>query len=198
MGRRSSHTPDELRQLILDSTRSIVEQDGLIGLSARKIASKIEYSAGTIYNVFENLDDLLLTIQVNMLEDAARTLNEVPKPVDARTYVEDLARHYVDFALRHRRLWNLLFQHQLPIGAVVSTALHERVNAIVAIVATALRPLLPKSRPEDLDRTARVLWAAVHGVSAIAVTDKGPTMTTETAQSYAAQLIDAVLNGLQK
>ena len=91
-----------------------------------------------------------------------------------------------------------MFQHQLPNGSNAPTALHDKVNAIVAVVAAALEPLVPKSRPEELDRTARVVWAAVHGISAIAVTDKGPTMTTETAQGYAEQLIDALLKGLQK
>ena len=43
MGRRSIHTPDELRELIIEATTGIVEQDGLEGLSAREIAKRVGY-----------------------------------------------------------------------------------------------------------------------------------------------------------
>ena len=68
MGRRSIHTPDELRELIIEATTSIVEQDGLEGISAREIAKRVGYSPGTFYNVFENLDDLLLIIEARLLD----------------------------------------------------------------------------------------------------------------------------------
>lgn len=196
MGRRSSHKPDELRALILSSTRGIIEQDGLVGLSAREIARKIDYSAGTLYNVFENLDDLLLTIQIQMLDDAVRALNDEPKDTAPRAYLEKLTNRYIAFALQHRKLWNLLFQHHLPNGKAVPAALHDKINEIIAIVTRALKPLLPNASAAQADQSARVLWAAVHGISAIAVTDKSPTMTSETAQWYAAKLLAAMLDGM--
>src|SRR5665647_1484358 len=76
MGRRSIHTPDELRELIIQATTKIVEQHGLEGLSAREIAKRVGYSPGTLYNVFENLDDLLLTIEARLLDTLADQLAE--------------------------------------------------------------------------------------------------------------------------
>ena len=76
MGRRSIHTPDELRELIIEATTAIVEQDGLEGLSAREIAKRVGYSPGTLYNVFENLDDLLLIIEARLLDELAGRLAE--------------------------------------------------------------------------------------------------------------------------
>src|SRR3990167_3233224 len=74
MGRRSIHTPEELRELIIQAATDIVERDGLAGLSAREIAKRIGYSPGTLYNVFENLDDLLLTIEARLLDTLAERL----------------------------------------------------------------------------------------------------------------------------
>ena len=68
MGRRSTHTPEQLRQLILDAAQSIIETNGLAGLSAREIARRIGYSPGTIYNVFQNLDDVVLHIEARVLD----------------------------------------------------------------------------------------------------------------------------------
>ena len=68
MGRRSIHTPDELRELIIEATTEIVEQVGLEGLSAREIAKRVGYSPGTLYNVFGSYDELLLRVNARTLD----------------------------------------------------------------------------------------------------------------------------------
>lgn len=114
MGRRSVHTPEQLRQLILDAARSIVERDGLVGLSAREVARLIGYSAGTLYNIFENLDDVLLTLQSELLVEFVERLKTVKRDPNPYKRVDALARCYVDFALEKRRLWNLLCVPRCP------------------------------------------------------------------------------------
>ena len=107
MGRRSVHSPEELRQLILDASQTIVERSGITGLSAREIARMIGYSPGTLYNIFENLDDILLTLQVQLQNRTVEHLKRVPFGPDGEKNIEALAQAYVDFALANRRMWNL-------------------------------------------------------------------------------------------
>ena len=95
MGRRSIHSPEELRELIIHATTEIVEQDGLEGLSAREIAKRIGYSPGTLYNVFENLDDILLTIEARLLDrlaDGWRNRRSGPPQERLRRLTERLLR----------------------------------------------------------------------------------------------------------
>ena len=75
MGRRSTHTPQQLRELILDAAQEIIQVQGLAGLSAREIARRIEYSPGTIYNMFENLDDVVLHVEARVLEALDKRLS---------------------------------------------------------------------------------------------------------------------------
>ena len=70
MGRRSTHTPQQLRELILDAAQDIIQDQGLAGLSAREVARRIAYSPGTIYNMFENLDDVVLHVEARVLDVA--------------------------------------------------------------------------------------------------------------------------------
>jgi len=44
MGRRSTHTPQQLRELILNAAQEIIQSLGLAGLSAREIARRIGVS----------------------------------------------------------------------------------------------------------------------------------------------------------
>jgi AcrR family transcriptional regulator len=197
MGRRSVHSPEELRQLILDASQTIVERNGITGLSAREIARMIGYSPGTLYNIFENLDDVLLTLQVQLMGRTVEHLKRVPLGADGEKNITDLAHAYVDFALVNRRMWNLFLAHSLPPGATVPSLFHDYTNTLVDIGRSALTPIAPNASRESLDATARAFWAGLNGITAIAATEKGVYLTPATAQSYAQELISNFIRGLR-
>ena len=149
MGRRSVHSPEELRQLILDASQTIIERNGITGLSAREIARIIGYSPGTLYNIFENLDDVLLTLQVQLLGQTVERLKQVPFTDDGEKNIAALAHAYVDFALANRRMWNLFVSHNLPSGSKMPPLYIEHINTLIGIVKTALAPLAPTASLEE-------------------------------------------------
>src|SRR5262245_47845907 len=88
MGRRSLHTADELRELIIGASTELIEEAGFAGLSAREIARRINYSPGTLYNSFENLDELVLIIEGRLLDRLLDRLSAVPEGHDPRERVQ--------------------------------------------------------------------------------------------------------------
>ncbi|MBY0560917.1 TetR/AcrR family transcriptional regulator [Hyphomicrobium sp.] len=197
MGRRSVHSPEELRQLILDASQTIVERNGMTGLSAREIARMIGYSPGTLYNIFENLDDVLLTLQVQLMGRTLEHMKRVPLGSDREKNVEALAHGYVDFALVNRRMWNLFLAHTLPAGTSVPVLLHDYTNSLIEIVKDQLAPIAPDASLDALDAMARTLWAGLNGITAIAATEKGVYLTPATAQSFAKELTTIFIRGLR-
>jgi AcrR family transcriptional regulator len=197
MGRRSVHSPEELRQLILDASQTIVERNGITGLSAREIARMIGYSPGTLYNIFENLDDVLLTLQVQLMGRTVEHLKRVPLGQDGEKNIEDLAQAYVDFALVNRRMWNLFLAHNLPAGKSVPAPFHDYTDVLVHIVRGALAQVVPGLPRDDLDTSARSFLAAVNGITAFAATEKGVYITPATAQTYAKELTSNFLKGFR-
>lgn len=197
MGRRSVHSPEELRQLILDASQTIVERNGITGLSAREIARMIGYSPGTLYNIFENLDDVLLTLQVQLMGRTVEHLKRVPLGQDGEKNIEDLSYAYVDFALVNRRMWNLFLAHNLPAGKTVPAPFHDYTNSLVEVVKGALAQVAPNLSTEDLDTTARSFLAGLNGITAFAATEKGVYITPATAQTYAKDLSSTFLKGLR-
>lgn len=198
MGRRSVHSPEELRQLILDASQTIIERSGITGLSAREIARLIGYSPGTLYNIFENLDDILLTLQVQLQGRTVEFLKRVPLGPDGETNIDTLSQAYVGFALSNRRMWNLFLAHSLPPGATMPPLYYHHVNSIAEIVRHALKPLAPNASHDKLDATARALWAGVHGITSVAATEKSIYLTPATAQAYARELTATFVKGLRE
>ena len=54
--------------MILTTAQTIVETHGLEALTARNIAKEIGYSVGTLYNLFANLDDIIIHLNGRTLD----------------------------------------------------------------------------------------------------------------------------------
>jgi AcrR family transcriptional regulator len=197
MGRRSSHTPEELRELILCATEALVGQHGLGAISAREIARSIGYSAGTLYNCFQHLDDLLLHVEARVLDRLDHVLAGLEPSSSPEAHVRLLAVSYLAFTLERPKLWNLLFEHHLPPMMAVPSWYQDKLDALLARVEEALRPLATNVSSADLQRAARVLWAGVHGISSLATTDKLSNVTHDTARRLVDDLVTNYLAGMR-
>jgi AcrR family transcriptional regulator len=195
MGRRSIHTAEELRELILKAATELIESNGLAGLSAREIARRIGYSPGTLYNVFDNLDDLLLTIEARLLDRLAERLAEVPDSGPAEEHVQRLAEVYLRFTSENPRLWNLLFEHHMPTGRDIPAWYRMKLDGLMARIEEALAPVLD-SDPAGRHRAARVLWAGVHGITSLSTADKLSNITSDAAGPLVRDLVSTYLAGL--
>jgi AcrR family transcriptional regulator len=198
MGRRSEHTPEGLRALIIEACETIITSSGLAGLSAREIARSVGYSPGTIYNMFENLDDLILQVEARLLDDLDARLANLPGDGSPEARVLRLARSYLDFTIERPRLWNVLFEHHLPAGTPVPGWYQEKLDALMHRVELHVRPLVPDADRATAARAARVLWAGVHGISSLATSDKLSIVASDTAHTMVDDLVRHYIGGLQR
>ena len=196
MGRRSTHTPQQLRELILDAAQDIIQNQGLVGLSAREVARRIEYSPGTIYNMFENLDDVVLHVEARVLDALDKRLSAVLADGNPSDRVDRLAQAYLSFTHEKPRLWNLLFEHHMPAKAQLPPWYQQKLEGLMGKVEEAIAPLFPPGQEAERQRAARVLWAGVHGITSLSTADKLSVVTTESASRLVGDLVATYLAGL--
>lgn len=197
MGRRSLHTAEELRELIIGASTELIQEAGLAGLSAREIARRISYSPGTLYNSFENLDDLVFTIEGRLLDRLLEALSAVPAGTSPGAHVHDIATCYLSFAARNPKLWNLLFEHHSVEQRKIPEWYRQKLEALLGKVEDALRPLATDLEPEALRRSARVLWAGVHGLASLSAADKLSVIAADDARVLMDDLVRTYLSGMQ-
>jgi AcrR family transcriptional regulator len=197
MGRRSLHTAEELRELIIGASTELIEEAGFAGLSAREIARRINYSPGTLYNSFENLDELVLIIEGRLLDRLLERLSTVPEVSDLRERVQNLAACYLQFSSENPKLWNLLFEHHMPAERMVPDWYLAKLEALMAKVEDVLVPLAGGMDAQALRRSARVIWAGVHGISSLSAAEKLAIISTDDAGVLVHDFVKTYLAGLE-
>jgi AcrR family transcriptional regulator len=167
MARRSDHTREELYELALDAAERIIETEGLKSLAVRRVASEIGYTHGTLYNVFADLDDLIVHLNGRTLDALYEALKDIPVAGEPEAALMRLSEGYIVFSRRHRNLWSLLFEHHVPDGRELPEWHGEKILHLLSLAETALAPLFPEGKEKERVHSARVLWSALHGICSL-------------------------------
>lgn len=165
MARRSEHSREELHSMAIDAARALISQEGIEGLSARKVAQKIGYTVGTLYQSFDNIHDLVLHANAFTLSELLTELEDAYMGSrDPRQRLVKIAEAYLLFATRHERQWAAVFRHTLPRGYPMPDWYQTRIDALFALVENALRTLAPQRNRSAIQLASRALFSGVHGV----------------------------------
>ena len=162
MGRRSDHSREELRSMIVAEGHRQLAEVGYARFSAREVAKRIGYSIGTLYNVFGSLDHLILAINGLTLDHWKHHLEtRLAGQVENRLHTAIEA--YFEFAVLHGHAWTALYDFRLPIDEVMPAFYQEKVTGITDIVVTEIAAALPEAHRSRAPALARSLLACVHG-----------------------------------
>lgn len=162
MGRRSDHNRAELKEMIVAEGHRLLGETGFTSFSAREVARRIGYSVGTIYNVFDSLDHLLIAINSRTFEMWTAFLQRrIECGGDDR--IRSLVEGYFDFARENPQLWMSIYDHRLPEGMGMPEPDMEKRRCLARIVFREVGKLLPKLAEAEVEHLTRSLIATVHG-----------------------------------
>jgi AcrR family transcriptional regulator len=195
MGRRSDHTREELYEMTLKAAREIAEEAGLKGLTIRGIAGNIGYTHGTLYNLFNDLDDLILHLNGQTLDALYDSLGAVPLTGNPQADLLALANRYFEFTRENANLWNLLFEHHLPGYQPLPDWHHEKITRLLCMMDRCLEPLFGPDQGAEKSHSARVLWTSLHGMASLETQRK--LIPGDTVEAMAMSLVENYLGGVQ-
>jgi AcrR family transcriptional regulator len=184
-------------ELILAAERSM-SAGGLAGLKTRELARDIGVANGAVYNLVEDMDELILRVGSRTLArlDAALSAAESNGPASPAETLVRIAVAYCDFAAENLELWRALFEHRMVPGKPVPEwAVSEQMNLFRHIFAP-LAALLPQRSEAELGVTARSLFSAVHGMVLLGLEQKLIAVPLEALRREIATIVRATIEGL--
>jgi AcrR family transcriptional regulator len=199
MPRRLARSHDDLRAAAIAAARACVSEGGLPALNARRIAAELGCSVGSLYNLFVDLDDLVLHVAASVLDDMGAALFAPGLPEAPREALIEIARRYIRFARDRGQLWAMVFEHCPTHGRPTPAWQTERVARLKAAVRAAAAPAFVgsgRASTASLDASIDVLWASVHGIAVLSQQDKLSFVTTTDPEALAERLVVTFLAGL--
>ncbi|HEX7857983.1 MAG TPA: TetR/AcrR family transcriptional regulator [Sphingobium sp.] len=163
MGRRSDHSRAELDAMILHEGGQLMAENGFNAFSAREVAKRIGYSVGTVVNLFNGVDGLVVAINAETFRLWADHLERCLEGVNGPERITRLVKAYFDFASSNLNRWAAIYEHRLPADAQMPEALATERAALTRIVAREVAAVLPPSARDEAVQLSRSLIATVHG-----------------------------------
>ncbi len=172
MARRSDHTKEELQELIVSETLTLVDELGAANITARGIAARIGYTPGTLYTHFDNLADIYLQVNArNLARLRAQVQGAIASADTPADRLLEMAYAYLGYAEAHPHRFALLFSRNPHPEQSVPNYLQEIIDSLFDLVTAELAALDPKATTAELELGVRALWSGVHGICALSLSD---------------------------
>ncbi|WP_353097345.1 TetR/AcrR family transcriptional regulator [Tissierella praeacuta] len=98
----------------INATEELMEEEGIEGITLRKVADRAGYNSATLYNYFENLDHLIFYASMKNIKDYSLALNaylkDAENPMDIFLKVWEC---FCDYAYDKPEIFNAIFYPNL-------------------------------------------------------------------------------------
>lgn len=106
---------ERMTKYFLDAALEVIQKEGAEQLSARKVADVAGYSYATLYNYFEDMNELQWQIVSFMTHDLITYFETIDnKGLNGKERLRKLIYAYADYYHKNPRIFEFLFLH--PIG----------------------------------------------------------------------------------
>ena len=168
MAKRSEHSLEELKALVLKAAETIVIEEGFSALKMRRIAMDIGYTVGSIYMVFKNMADLIMHINAKTLDAIAAELKQV-QDCNIEPSIETLAIAYLGYANQNFNRWRNVFENSFSAETKTPDWYQEKFDNVFALVYERFAKFKPELAEGHRKRAARALWCGIHGICVLSL-----------------------------
>lgn len=144
---------------ILQASISIISQEGLSALNARKIAKKLGCSTQPLFYLYENMDDL----KKDVIDEIVKIFDrEVLKSETGQLEYKDIGINYIHFAKEEPELFKIMFNRKINEGAFDFIDLTGSAKTILETISKQTG-----MSNEDAKQFHLRMWLYVNGIASL-------------------------------
>jgi AcrR family transcriptional regulator len=155
-----------LRDTLIAHAETRIEANGLKNLRARDLAKDAGCALGAIYNVFGDLNDLVLAVNARTFHRLGAAVAEAlaDAPQDATKQLIVMSHAYHRFAAENFNAWRALFDIERPTGEAAPDWYLQEMGQLFAYIDAPLSVIFPDHSPEKRALFTKALFSSVHGI----------------------------------
>jgi AcrR family transcriptional regulator len=190
MARRADHTPEELRELIVNAAQVLILSEGIEKLSARSLSRQIGYAPGTLYNHFKDLDDIVTAVNARTLAGVAQAFAAAAPADDPRARLHNYADAFIDFIDAHPRLWQALFEFKREEGAPIPDWYRQSIEGLANAIAPSFKALRPSASDREAAEAGKLVFASIHSVTSLQKSGRLALLLDRDTREVVHELVD--------
>ncbi|AXT26674.1 TetR/AcrR family transcriptional regulator [Ruegeria sp. AD91A] len=184
-----------LREKLVEAAETRIDQNGLSDLRARDLAKDAGCALGAIYNVFEDLNAIVMAVNgrtFKRLGQAVGTSFDGSEPPVQRLIVMSTA--YLYFADENANLWRALFDLQMSDDGPVPDWYRNALKELFSFIAEPVSELFPELDRVEMDLMTRALFSSVHGIVTLGLENRISGVPPEQIERMIAQVLSRIGN----
>ena len=196
-----SRSREAQRERLVGCAEATIAARGLAALRARDLAACVGCSVGGLYNLVEDLDELVYLVgqrTMAQLDAALATAETEEAGHDLGARLLAWTRAYASFAAAHRERWRALFEFRMAKPRAFPDWFAADQLRIFERLESSLAPSLPETEAGRLRARARALFAAVHGIVALGLDEKLVGLSPEALDIELAAFVTIYVDGLDR
>lgn len=197
MSEKTKKRKQDLRERLIDAAHTRIERDGFRALRARDLARDAGCAVGAIYNVFDDLNAIVLAVNGATFRQLGLVVAQSVQGAEAQTPNQRLilmSTAYLHFASTHNTLWRALFDVQMSLAGPVPEWYVVELAKLFAHISAPLAELFPERDAKGLDLMTRTLFSSVHGIVLLGLERRISGVPVEEIEQMIAQLLNQIGN----
>lgn len=173
---RKAKEKEELKFLILDAAKKLFVEKGILQTTIRNIASKIDYSVGTVYVYYKDKNDILYDLHTQgftQLGAAMRVLNSV---TDSMERLKAMGRVYLQFAIENPDMYDLMFSMKAPMNFLDSIQQEDwnEGKGTFDFLKITVKQCMQDGhfKGHQLEPLSFAIWSTVHGMASLHISNR--------------------------
>ena len=171
---KNTYHHGDLRSTLVDAASNMLKEEGIEGLSLRKLADKVGVSRTAPYHHFKDKNELLCAIAEQGFSRWQQDATEIFKQIDLspREKYRQFIQGYIAYAADNPELYDLMFGRTIwkqntatqSLRDVAYPSFNQQVNMTRQWQQQGLMPA-----GEDTLRLAQVTWGTIHGIARLLI-----------------------------
>jgi AcrR family transcriptional regulator len=187
-------TKDErVKKIFAETAMEMIKENGIESVSVRKVAEAAAYSMGTLYNHFENLDELLWYTKRFFIEEISTYIDNRSSSYGEIT-LRTIFRAYIDYFVENGNVFKFLFFTTLDKAKRADFNLNQ-VMRVDKQTRETFENYMTKSQctPEQLQASLKNMLYSIHGMLMIYVTNNEELTKQQLYIDYDS-IVDSILH----
>ena len=167
MAKAAEERRKALRDTLIDLAEVEIEENGSAAIKARPLAQAAGCSVGAIYNVFGDLEDIIIAVNGRTFAKLGRFVAaslEGKGDLSPTERLVVMSYAYLDYAAAHPRLWRALFDLQMSTDMDVPAWYLEELGRLFSYIDGPVHECFPDMSAEEVALMTRALFSSIHGI----------------------------------